>query len=381
MAAELTLDLEGWNEFKAQHLDSGTRAPARVEDQVIQWIAGLMQLPARAGGTLLGSGLIANILGLAVARHAGCGFDVRKCGIYGGTRRLAVYGTSETRAWGLKALELLGLGSQSWRDIAMRDSRMDTTRLRRQVALDRRGGLQPLCVIGTVGAAGTGASDDLNEIAQICREEDIWLHVDGAFGALAQWSERLRDRVAGIERADSIAFDLRKWSYQPFAIACLLIRNGEIHRNACAGGLPFVDSGEEPGRELRAFEAWMSLKTHGAGLITAVMEQNVDRASHLASLVGAHAELELLAPTELNIVCFRYVPRGCANQPLLNALNEELLIRLQEHGNKGLSGSVLEGRFCLRCTFASRRARPEDTSQLAVDVARVGAQLAKDRLP
>ncbi len=371
MAAELTLDLEGWNEFKAQHLDSGTRAPARVEDQVIQWIAGLMQLPARAGGTLLGSGLIANILGLAVARHAGCGFDVRKCGIYGGDAPVGRVWNERNARLGSEGPGAVGASDPSrGRDIA--NARFphghDATAPPGGPGSSR--GLQPLCVIGTVGAAGNGRE-----------EEDIWLHVDGAFGALAQWSERLRDRVAGIERADSIAFDLRKWSYQPFAIACLLIRNGEIHRNACAGGLPFVDSGEEPGRELRAFEAWMSLKTHGAGLITAVMEQNVDRASHLASLVGAHAELELLAPTELNIVCFRYVPRGCANQPLLNALNEELLIRLQEHGNKGLSGSVLEGRFCLRCTFASRRARPEDTSQLAVDVARVGAQLAKDRLP
>jgi glutamate/tyrosine decarboxylase-like PLP-dependent enzyme len=381
MAAEVTLDLEGWNDFKAQHLESRSRAPMLVENQVIQWIAELMRLPSQSSGILLGSAELANFLGLAVARYASCGFDVRKYGLYGGTRRLTVYGTSETRVWGQKGLELLGLGSQSWRDITMRDFRMDTTRLRQQIATDRRGGFQPLCVIGTAGAAGTGASDDLNEIAQIASEAGIWLHVDGAFGALAQWSERLRGRVAGIERADSVAFDLQKWSHQPFAIACLLVRDGETHRNACATGLPFVDLGVEPGRELRAFEVWMSLKAHGARLITSVMEQNVDQALHLASLVSAHSQLELLASIELNIVCFRYVPRGCGNLPLLNALNEELLLRLQEQGNRALSGSVFDGRFCLRCTFASRRARPEDTSELAAQVARLGAQLARERLP
>src|SRR5882757_5153282 len=381
MAAEVTLDLEGWYEFKAQHLGSGQQAPVLVEDQVIQWMAELMSLPSQSSGILLASVGIANILGLAVARYAGCGFDVRKYGLYGGTRRLTVYGTTEAGVWARRGLELLGLGSDSWRDITMRDFRMDTTTLRRQIALDRRGGLQPLCVIGTAGSAGTGASDDLNAIAQICCDEGIWLHIDGAFGALAQWSERLRGRVAGIERADSVAFDLQKWSHQPFAIACLLVRDGQTHRNANASGLPFVDLGVEPNRDFRAFEVWMSLKTQGVRVITSVMEQNVDQALYFASLVSAHPQLELVASIELNIVCFRYVPGGCANQPLLNALNEELLLRLQEQGNKTLSSIVLDGRFALRCTFSSRRARSEDTSWLAAEVARVGAQLEKERLP
>jgi glutamate/tyrosine decarboxylase-like PLP-dependent enzyme len=125
----------------------------------------------------------------------------------------------------------------------------------------------------------------------------------------------------------------------------------------------------------------MSLKTQGARVITSVMEQNVDQALYFASLVSAHPQLELVASIELNIVCFRYVPGGCANQPLLNALNEELLLRLQEQGNKTLSSIVLDGRFALRCTFSSRRARSEDTSQLAAEVARAGAQLANERLP
>jgi len=149
MAAEVTLDLEGWYEFKAQHLGSGQQAPVLVEDQVIQWMAELMRLPAQSSGILLASEGVANILGLAVARYAGCGFDVRKYGLYGGTRRLTVYETTEAGVWGRRGLELLGLGSDSWRDITMRDFRMDTTRLRRQIALDR---------ISSKSAAGVGGA-------------------------------------------------------------------------------------------------------------------------------------------------------------------------------------------------------------------------------
>jgi aromatic-L-amino-acid decarboxylase len=380
MAAETPLDSGGWNEFKAQHLSHGQRAPLLVEDQVIQWMAELMRLPSQSSGILLASERTANILGLAVARQARCGFDVRKYGLYGGKRRLTVYGTGEAAVWGQKGLELLGLGSQSWRDITLRDFRMDTKRLRRQIALDRSGGLQPLCVIGTAGATRTGASDDLNTLAQICSDEGMWLHVDGAFGALAQWSERLRGRVKGIERADSVAFDLQKWSHQPFAIACLLVRDGATHRNANAAGMPFVDLGIDPNREFRAFEVWMSLKAQGTRFITAVMEQNVEQALYFASLVNAHEELELVAAIELHIVCFRFVPRGWTQQARLNSLNEELLLRVQEGGGKTVSSIVLDSRFALRCTFSSRRARFDDTSQLAAEVARLGARLAQERL-
>jgi aromatic-L-amino-acid decarboxylase len=390
MTAEVTSSVEGLDEFTAPHLRGLNQAPALVEERVVRWMAELMRLPAESSGILLGDGTMANILGLAVARYSGCGFDVRRYGLYGGTRRLTVYGSSESEGWAQKGLELLGLGRESWRRISTRDFRIDVTALRRQLAADRRGGLQPLCVIGTAGSVGTGTSDNLIELARVCSEEGVWFHVDGAFGALAQWSERLRPRVAGIEQADSVAFDLHEWAYQPFTIACLLVRRGEMHRNAfasaapqltgtrrkaAAGGLPFADLGVELTREFSALEVWMSLKAHGVRLITSVMELSVDLAAHLAGLVRAHPDLELLAPVDLNIVCFRFAPRDCASQSRLDALNEVLLRRLQDQGASMLSGIVIGGRFALRCAFANQRITSEDVASLAAEVTRTGSVL------
>jgi aromatic-L-amino-acid/L-tryptophan decarboxylase len=380
MVAELTLDSNDWEQIKAPRLAVDPAAPTRAEEQVIRWMAESMRLPPQSGGLLLGGGTLANILALAVARYSICGFDVRKYGVYGGARRLTVYGSSETRTWAERGLVLLGLGTESWRSVGTRDFRIDVAALRRQIAEDRRGGFQPLCVVGTAGAIATGASDDLNELAQVCSEEGVWFHVDGGFGALAQWSERLRGRVVGIERADSVAFDLHRWAYKPFAIACLLVRNGEMHRKAFASSASFADLGIELTHEFRALKLWTSLKAQGASLLTSVMEQNVDRATELARFVGAHPELELLVPARLNVVCFRYAPPDCADPSALNAVNEALLAELQEQGTGVSSGIVLDGRFGLRCAFVDYRTRSEDVAQLVSEVIRLGMLRAKEQM-
>jgi glutamate/tyrosine decarboxylase-like PLP-dependent enzyme len=229
----------------------------------------------------------------------------------------------------------------------------------------------------------TGASDDFEAIADLCAAEGMWFHVDGAFGALGYWSETLRPKLRGMERADSLAFDLHKWGYMPYGIGCVLIRDAETHRAAfatgasyltamergpAAGGLYFSDRNFELSRGFKALKAWMSLKAYGVNALTAVIEQNVEQAQYLADLVAGSKALELAADVPLNIVCFRY--RGASDEQ-----NKEILMRLQESGLAVPSSTVLDGRFAIRVAISNHRSRREDFDLLVKAVESIGAEV------
>src|SRR6267142_32320 len=340
------------------HLAGFNQAPALVEHQVLGWLAELMWMPG-ASGVLVGGGSMANLLGLAVGRHARAGFDVREEGLQGGRPRLMLYGSVETHGWAKKAAEVLGLGNESFRRIPVdADYRIDTAALRTAVKDDRNAGRRPFCVIGTAGTVNTGAIDDLSSLASFCRSEDLWFHVDGAFGALARLPESLRPLVSGLEQADSLAFDLHKWMYLPFEAACVLVRDKAAHRDAFS---------------VRA--SYLAETTHGVNAFARLIEQNVEQARHLAALVETHPDLELLAPVPLNVVCFRYAPSGLPEQRR-NAVNEEILLRIQEEGVAVPSGTVLAGRYAIRVANVNHRSRREDFDLLVSAVARIGAEVA-----
>jgi aromatic-L-amino-acid/L-tryptophan decarboxylase len=381
------------------HLGGFDQAPALVEHQVIRWLAELMGFPAGSSGLMVTGGTMANVLGLTVARHVALerlGIDGRELGLQEGPAgthppRLTCYGSSEVHSWARKAVELLGLGASSLRRIAVdRDYRMNLQLLREAVAQDRQAGALPFCVIATAGTVNTGATDDLSEIAEFCRKEGIWFHVDGAFGAMLRLSGALRSRVEGIEQADSLGFDLHKWGYLPFECACLLVRDSGLHhatfavtasylgggsRGPMAGGLPFADRGIDLTRSFKALKVWLSFKAYGTKALAALIEQNVAQASYLAELVEARAELELLARVPLNIVCFRYVPEKVSGVDL-NALNQELLLRLQESGTAMPSGTVLEGKYAIRCAVTNHRSRRADFELLVDAVLSLGRELS-----
>lgn len=376
------------------HLAGFDQAPARVERQVLAWMGELMGLPREAGGLLVVGGTFANVLGLAVARHARAGFDVRAEGLQApGQPRLRVYASRETHGWIDKGVELLGLGRASLCRVPVdARQRVQLPALRAAIAADRRAGLRPIAIVGTAGTVNTGAIDDLAALAELACEQGLWFHVDGAFGALASLSARLRPLVAGLERADSLAFDMHKWMYLPFDVACLLVRDAAAApaafastasyltptaRGVIAGGLPFADAGIDLTRGFRALKVWMSLKAHGVDTFARLIEQNVDQAQALAANIDAQPDLESLAPVALNVVCFRYRPRAWqAADARLDALNEELLLRLQESGIAVLSGTRLDGRFALRCAITNHRSQAADFTLLIETLLALGRDLA-----
>jgi glutamate/tyrosine decarboxylase-like PLP-dependent enzyme len=370
-------------------LGGGNIIGTDVECQVIAWCAQMLGYTPEASGLLVSGGSMANLLALVVARHARSGFDVREEGLTG-RELLTLYGSVEMHSSLQRAVEVLGLGNRALRRIPVDEQdRIDVGVLARTIAADLREGHRPICLIGNAGTVNTGAIDSLDTLADIARELGLWFHVDGAFGALAHLSPRLRPLLRGMDRADSLAFDLHKWGYLPFEAGCLLVRDREAHRGAftlrppylkhadrgpAAGEVWFSDYGIQLTRGFRALKIWMELKHQGVEKLGRLIDQNVAQATYLAGLVLDAPDLELLAPVALNVVCFRYQAAG-RDEPWLNRLNEELLIRLQESGLALPSGTWVRGRYAIRCAITNHRSRRDDFVLLVEAVRRLGAEL------
>lgn len=372
------------------HLAGYDQSASAVERRVIGWLAELMGFPQTASGLLVSGGTMANLTGLAVARQAKTDFDLREHGL-AGAPRLRVYGSVETHSWAEKCCDVLGLGRVAFRRVAAdREGKVVPRAIRESVAADRRRGDLPICVIATAGTVDTGAIDDLEALADLCRDEDLWLHVDGAFGALIALAPSLRGKLRGLERCDSVAFDLHKWGYLPYEVGCALVRDGETHRATFRtrasylqppgrglqpDPLEFADLGVQLSRGFRALKVWMSLETHGVDKIGRVIEQNVDQARALAARIEGEERLELLAPVPLNVVCFRYVEPVWA-EDRLETLNREILLSLQEDGVAIPSSTVRDGRFALRVAITNHRTRYSDIDLLVDAVLERGQRLA-----
>ena len=366
-------------------------AATLVERQVLDWCKQMLGFPVTASGVLVSGGSMANLIGLAVARQAKAGFDVRAEGLTGARQRLVLYASRETHVSVQKAVELLGLGRSALRLIDV-DERfeIDLTALAVAIAADRAAGLRPFCVVGHVGTVNTGAIDDLDGLATLCASEGLWLHLDGAFGVWAALASDCPPRVAGLARADSLAFDLHKWLFVPYEVGCTLVRSEEMHtstfaasaayldanaRGAAAGETHFADYGPQLSRGFRALKVWMTLKAFGRRKLARLVEQNLAQAAHLAQRVDAHPDLERLAPVPLNVVCLRFV-KGTLARDALNALNCEIVYRLHEEGIAVPSLTTLNGHVALRVAITNHRTRREDLDALIDAVVRLGRALA-----
>ena len=361
-----------------------------VEQQVIAWCKEMFGFPPEASGLLVSGGSMANLTGLTVALNAKAGFDVRQEGLVNAPARPVFYTSVETHSSNRKAIELLGLGAGSLRLLPVdAEYRLDVAALESALARDRQAGLRPIGVIANAGTVNTGAFDDLNTLADLCAREDLWLHVDGAFGAMAHLAPELRRLTAGIERADSLAFDMHKWMYLPYVIGCTLVRSEPDHRRAftitpeylahttrgmSAGDHWWGDYGIELSRSFRALKAWMAIKENGLARFGRLIRQNVEQAQYLARLVDDSPVLERIAPAPLNIVCFRYLAPDRSPEDL-NRLNQEMLLRLHESGKALVSYTTLNGKYALRAAVTNHRSRRADFDLLVDEVVRLGREI------
>ena len=314
--------------------------PIEVERQVIEWMRQLFGFPSSASGIFLTGTSMANLMAVLVARNASLGMSSRQQGIGQEGALLTAYTSKAAHGCISKAMEMAGLGSDALRCIDVNsDHRIDVGALRQQITIDRTAGLKPFLVVGSAGTVDIGAIDDLAELRAICSAEGLFFHVDGAFGALAMLSPALAGRLAGIEGADSIAFDFHKWGQVPYDAGFLLVRDGDLHRQAFAAPAAYLrrearglaggahwpcDFGPDLSRGFRALKTWFTLKTYGTRKLGAVIERTCALAKYLEARVLAEPRLELLAPVQLNIVCFRY------RAPDADKVNGEIVADIQE---------------------------------------------------
>jgi glutamate/tyrosine decarboxylase-like PLP-dependent enzyme len=368
------------------NLGGRDHAPVEVERQIVRWVRRLFGFPDTASGIIVTGTSMANFMAVLVAKTARLGVETRARGLQGEAARLVAYTSSAAHSCVTRAFELSGLGSEALRLIPCdSEHRMDLAALRAAIARDKAAGAAPFLIVGTAGTVGTGATDDLAALADIAAAEGLWLHVDGAFGSLAVLSPELRPKVAGIEQADSLAFDFHKWLQVPYDAGFLLVRDGARHRAAfessadylvrtdrgLAAGSPwFTDFGPDLSRGFRALKVWFTFKVFGTERLGAMIAETCRLAQHLARRVLREPELELLAPTPLNIVCFRY------RHPDADAVNRAIVIDLQESGVTAPSTTRVGGALAIRVAIVNHRCRAPDLDLLVDEVLRRGRTYA-----
>lgn len=346
--------------------------PIEVERQVARWMREVFSFPETAAGLFVTGSSMANFIAVVIARDVALGFESRRRGVAGDTRRLTAYASQGVHGCLAKGMDMAGLGSDALRLIATDGrGRIDLDALALAIAEDRAAGCTPFFVAGTAGTVDMGAIDDLTALADLCQREKLWFHVDGAYGALAMLAPDLAPRLRGIERADSLAFDFHKWGQVPYDAGFILVRDGALQQQAftspavylqregrgLAGGSPWpCDFGPDLSRGFRALKTWLTLKVYGTAAIGAVISRTCRLAQYLGKRIAATPELELMAPIELNIVCFRYR----AENP--ERANRQIVIDLQESGAVAPSSTILDGRFVIRAAIVNHR-----TSQAEMD--------------
>ena len=364
-------------------------AATEIESQTVRWIASLIGYPHDSGGLLVSGGNMANFVCFLAGRAAKGGAALREKGLGGNGKRLRVYASAETHTWIQKATDLAGLGTDSIRWIPTDASlRMDVAALRRQIEDDTAAGDVPCIVVGTAGSVSTGAVDPLHEIASVCRQHGAWFHVDGAYGGFAAAVPEAPDDLRGLTLADSVAVDPHKWLYAPLEAGCALVRDAEALRAAFAYHPPYyhfeeratnyVDYGPQNSRGFRALKVWLALRHVGAAGYRRMIGDDMRLSLAMADAVRRHAELEF-ATQSLSITTFRFVPldvRLSADHTetdrYLDALNREILDRLQRGGEAFVSNAVIGGRYLLRACIVNFHTSRADVEALPEIVARVG---------
>ena len=367
---------------------------SEIEAQTIRWIAGMLGYSADCGGLFVSGGNMANIVGFLAARQAKTGHDVRTGGL--GGVRLRAYCSNETHTWIQKAADISGIGTDAIRWIPANNRfQIDVVALRQQIEADLASGDRPFLVVGSAGTVSTGAVDPLHDLAVICREFNLWFHVDGAYGAPAAMLPDAPAEFSGLVEADSIAVDPHKWLYAPLEAGCALVRNRQMLRDAFAYHPPYYhfeteainyyDLGPQNSRGFRALKVWLALQQAGRQGYMQTISDDIRLAADLYQLIAQSPQLEALTQS-LSITTFRFVPRdlqtgGEEIQQYLDQLNNELLTRVQNTGEAYLSNAIVRGRFALRACIVNFRTTQADIEALPPLVVRLGNAIDSEMRP
>jgi glutamate/tyrosine decarboxylase-like PLP-dependent enzyme len=341
-----------------------------VERQVVAWAAEMVGMPETTSGVLLTGSSMANFIAVLCARFKALGGGARTHGIR--DARLVAYASAGVHRCVPGAMDMAGLGFDALRKIPVdADYRMDIAALKTAIAEDKAAGKTPFLIVGTAGSVDAGAIDDLNAIADAARAAEIWFHVDAAFGALGMLSPALKPRLAGIERAESVAFDFHKWAQVTYDAACVLVRDASVQletfsqatnylaaSGGLAGGQPWpCDLGPELSRGFRALKIWMTICAYGTAKLGAIVDHTCALAKHLEQRINQSHRLELAAPVPLNIVCFRV-------KNFTDEQNAALVADLQTSGLFAPSTTVINGRLAIRAAIVNHRTAKQDIDAL-----------------
>ena len=364
------------------NLGGRNHMPIEVERQIVRWAREMFSFPESASGLFVTGTSMANLLAVLVARSARLGDGVRKDGIGERGAKLRAYTSKAVHGCVPQAFDLAGFGTEALKKIEVDEAfQIDIRALRERITVDRLAGREPFMVIGSAGTVDTGSVDDLDALAELCREENLWFHVDGAYGALAVLSEKLKPRVKGIEQADSIALDFHKWGQVPYDAGFLIVRDGDAHRATFASPAAYLkratrglaasspwpcDFGPDLSRGFRALKTWFTLKTYGTEQLGRVIEKTCELARYLEQRVKSEPKLEMMAPVSLNIVCFRYKAS--------DTVNAEIVADLHESGIAAPSTTTLNDRLAIRAAFVNHRTETQDVDALVEGVLKFGRQ-------
>jgi aromatic-L-amino-acid decarboxylase len=365
-----------------QNCNLWTLSPAAnaIEQRVISWFHELFSFPKGGGGIITSGGSMANLTALAIARDIYLGHAARKEGLQRGTSPLVLYTSEQVHNSVDKAAVILGLGLNHVRHISCDEHfRMRMDLLKEAVLRDHREGFSPFCVVGSAGTVTTGAIDPLDELADFCEEENLWFHIDGAYGALAIFSERMRDQLLPAGRANSLSLDPHKFLFNPLEAGCVLMRNAEDMRLTYSfvpsylsmvsdpDFLDYAEYGPQLSRSFKALKVWWALRAYGRRAYANTMDRLFDLASYMGERIQAEPALELMAPVNFNAVCVR-----CRN--LDDGQNANVLKRLVSSGIAFLGRAQVKGTFCLRACFMNLRTTREDVDIILDEIIRLGRE-------
>jgi aromatic-L-amino-acid/L-tryptophan decarboxylase len=352
-------------------------AAVTIERTVVGWLAQAIGCPGFRG-SLTGGGSSANLMALAMARETK--MSGNEAGVRSGPQGM-IYASEEVHMSIPKSVALLGIGRKNLKLIPTdQDFRMIPAELEQAIEQDKKEGKIPIAVVASAGTVNTGAIDPLPEIAAIARRHELWMHIDGAYGALA--ATAAPNKFNGLDLADSLSLDPHKWLYQPLDCGCLLYcgvnavhaafaHTGEYAKtltNDPVEGFAFFEESLELSRRFRALRLWLSLRYHGLKAFRAAIQKDLDLAQRLASAIANQPRLELMASVELSAICFRHVGINPRAEEELNRHNAAILKRVVQRGHVYLSNATLRGKFCLRACIVNHRTTEADVDSVIPEV-------------